>query len=115
MQNYRDIDTQKAVLEAAELELKNSVRALKTSVLSAQNDIALQVKSRQLLEFQVNAQKDATDNLLTEYSVGNAAFLQLDSSQTKLLDASNSQITALNDLDLALAGYKGLLGDSFWD
>ncbi len=115
VQNYRELDTQKAVLEAAELELKNSVRALKTSVLSAQNDIALQVKSRQLLEFQVNAQKDATDNLLTEYSVGNAAFLQLDSSQTKLLDASNSQITALNDLDLALAGYKVLLGESFWE
>ena len=114
-QNYRDIQTQKAVLSSAELDLKDSIRALKTGVLSAQKDIELQVKSRQLLEFQVNAQKDATDNLITEYSLGGTSFLQLDSSQTKLLDASNSQIAAINDMDLALADYKVLLGENIWE
>ena len=83
-------------------------------MLTAQKDIELQVKSRQLLEFQVKAQKDATDNLLEEYSLGGASFLQLDSSQTKMLDASNNQIIALNDLDLALANYRTLLGEEIW-
>lgn len=114
-QNYRDIETQKTVLRSAELELQDSIRTLKTSVLSAQKDIELQVKSRQLLEFQVKAQKDATDNLITEYSLGGTSFLQLDSSQTKLLDASNSQIAAVNDLDLALADYRVLLGENTWE
>jgi len=115
VQNYLNVREQKASLSAAELDLKNSVRDLKTQVLTAQKDIELQVKSRQLLDFQVQAQKDATDNLLTEYSLGGASFLQLDSSQTKLLDASNSQITAINDLDLALANYRVLLGEKIWE
>lgn len=114
-QNYLDASGRKASLRSSELELENSVRALKTEVLTAQKDIELQVKSRQLLEFQVKAQKDATDNLLEEYSLGGASFLQLDSSQTKLLDASNSQITAVNDLDLALANYRSLLGEAIWE
>ncbi len=114
-QNYLGVKGQEAGLQSSELELRNSVRSLKTEVLTAQKDIELQVKSRQLLEFQVKAQKDATDNLLTEYSLGGASFLQLDSSQTKLLDASNSQITAIDDLDLALANYRVLLGEKIWE
>ncbi len=114
-QNYIQTDTLAAALKAAELLVKNSERALKTSVLSAQQDIELQVKSNHLLEFQVKAQKETTDNLVSEYSLGGASFLQLDSSQTKLLDASNSQITATNDLDLALASYKVLLGENIWE
>ncbi|OGR38093.1 MAG: hypothetical protein A2X29_00090 [Elusimicrobia bacterium GWA2_64_40] len=114
-QNYLDIRTQEYALKSAELELEDSERTLKTGVLSAQADIALQVKSRQLLEFQVKALKDTTDNLLSEYSLGGASSLQLDSSQTKYLDSSNSQITALNDLDLALANYKVLLGEKIWE
>ena len=47
--------------------------------------------------------------------MGGTSFLQLDSSQTKLLDASNSQITAINDLDLALANYRVLLGEKIWE
>jgi len=111
-QNYLDVDSFAAALKAAQLDLEDSVRALKTSVLLAQKDIELQVKSRQLLDFQVKAQTDTMDNLLTEYSLGGASFLQLDSSQTKLLDASNSQINAVNDLDLALANYRVLLGEN---
>jgi len=84
-------------------------------VLSAQADIALQVKTRQLLEFQVKALRATTDNLLSEYSLGGASSLQLDSSQTKYLDSSNNQITALNDLDLALANYKVLMGEKIWE
>ena len=114
-QNYLDVSGRRAALKSSELELENSVRALKTEVLTAQKDIELQVKSRQLLEFQVKAQKDATANLLEEYSLGGASFLQLDSSQTKLLDASNGQITAFNDLDLALANYRALLGEEIWE
>jgi len=114
-QNYLDVRTQEYALKAAELDLEDSERALKTGVLSAQTDIALQVKSRQLLEFQVKALNATTDNLLSEYSLGGASSLQLDSSQTKYLDASNSQITALNDLDLALANYKVLLGEKIWE
>lgn len=114
-QNYLEVKSLEAALSSAELELQNSVRALKTSVLSAQKDIELQVKSRQLLEFQVKAQSETIDNLLSEYSMGGASFLQLDSSQTKLLDSSNGQITAANDLDLALANYKVLLGEKIWE
>jgi len=114
-QNYLEVDTLASALQSAGLELQNSVRALKTSVLSAQKDIELQVKSRQLLDFQVKAQKDTIDNLLSEYSMGGASFLQLDSSQTKLLDSSNGQITAVNDLDLALANYRVLLGEKIWE
>ena len=73
------------------------------------------MKSRQLLEFQVKAQKETTENLLSEYSLGGADFLQLDSAQTKLLDASNSQIASVNDLDLALANYRVLLGEKIWE
>ena len=39
----------------------------------------------------------------------------MDSSQTKLLDSSNGQITAANDLDLALANYRVLLGERIWE
>ena len=114
-QNLLQVSSLDAALKSSELEIENSVRALKTSVLSAQKDIELQVKSRQLLDFQVKAQKETTDNLLTEYSLGGASFLQLDSSQTKLLDSCNSQIAAVNDLDLALAAYKVLLGEQIWE
>jgi outer membrane protein TolC len=114
-QNLLDAGGQKAALKAAELELEDAVRALKTEVLTKQKDIELQVKLKQLLEFQVKALKDTTDNLLSEYSQGGASSLQLDSSQTKYLDASNSQISAVNDLDLALAGYRALLGEPIWE
>lgn len=115
LQNYLDIDAAGAALRSAELDLESAERALKTAVLSAQKDIELQVKSRQLLEFQVKAQKDTTDNLLSEYSLGGADFTQLDSAQTKMLDAANSQIAAVNDLDLALANYRVLLGERVWE
>jgi outer membrane protein TolC len=115
LQNYLDLASAGASIAGAELELQNSERALKTSVLLAQKDIELQVKSRELLEFQVKAQRDATENLLSEYSLGGASFLQLDSSQTKLLDASNGQIGALNALDLAVANYRTLLGEKIWE
>lgn len=114
-QNLLDAGGQKASLKAAELELEDAARALKTEVLTRQRDIELQVKLKQLLEFQVKALKDTTDNLLSEYSQGGASALQLDSSQTKYLDASNSQISAVNDLDLALAGYRALLGETIWE
>jgi len=114
-QNLLDAGGQKASLKAAELELEDAVRALKTEVLTRQKDIELQVKSKQLLEFQVKALKATTDNLLSEYSQGGASSLQLDSSQTKYLDASNSQIAAVNDLDLALAAYRALLGEPIWE
>jgi len=115
VQNYLGVKTQKAVLTAAELQLQDSMRSLKTSVLSSQKDIELQVKSQKLLEFQVKAQKDAMDNLQTEYAQGGAEFLQLDSAQTKLLDSSNNQINAVNDLDIALANYLTLLGEKIWE
>lgn len=115
LQNYLEIDAAGAALKSAELELENSERALKTSVLSAQKDIELQVKSRQLLEFQVKAQKETTENLMSEYSQGGADSLQLDLAQTKLLDSSNNQIAAVNDLDLALANYRILLGEKVWE
>ncbi|HNW45577.1 MAG TPA: TolC family protein [Elusimicrobiales bacterium] len=114
-QNYLEAGVLDAALRSSELEIENSMRALKTSVLTAQKDIELQVKARQLLEFQVKANQDTIDNLLTEYSLGGASFLQLDSSQTKLLDASNSQISAVNDLDLALTNYRVLLGEKIWE
>lgn len=114
-QNYFAAASLEAALSSSELELENSARALKTSVLAAQKEIELQVKSRQLLEFQVKAQKETIDNLLMEYSLGGASFLHLDSSQTKLLDSSNGQITADNDLDLALANYRVLLGERIWE
>jgi len=114
-QNYLEVESLRADLTSAELEIENSARALKTSVLSAQKDIELQVKSRQMLEFQVKALSETTDNLLEEYSLGGASFLQMDSSQTKLLDSSNSQITSTNDLDLALANYKVLMGMKIWE
>ena len=114
-QNYLDIRTQEFALKAAELELEDSVRTLKTNVLSAQKDIELYVKSRKLLDFQVKAQKDAADNFMSEYSLGGASFVQLDSAQTKLLDSSNGQINSVNDLDLALANYKVLMGEQIWE
>lgn len=115
LQNYLDIDAAGAALRSAELDLENSERALRTSVLSAQKDIELQVKSRQLLEVKVKAQNETTGNLMSEYSQGGADSLQLDSAQTKLLDASNAQIAALNDLDLAVANYRVLLGEQIWE
>ncbi|MDD2804699.1 MAG: TolC family protein [Elusimicrobiales bacterium] len=115
LQNYLDISAAGAALRSAELELENSERALKTSVLSAQKDIEYQVKSQQMIEFQVKAQKETTENLMSEYSLGGADFLQLDIAQNKMLDASNSQIAAVNDLDLALANYRVLLGERVWE
>ncbi len=104
-----------SVLRSAELALEDSERTLKTSVLSSQSDIALQVKSRQLLDFQVKAQKETLDNVQSEYALGGVDFLQLDSSQTKLLDASNSLVSAIDDLQLALANYRALLGEKIWE
>ena len=114
-QNYLGVKKQKMVLQSAELDLQVFVRSLKTSVLSAQKDIELQTKSQKLLEFQVKAQKDAMENIQTEYAQGGASFIQLDTAQTKLLDSSNSQINAINDLDLALANYMTLLGEKIWE
>lgn len=114
-QNYMDVRSAQYALSSAELDLEDSVRALKTTVLSAQKDIELYVKSRKLLDFQVKAQQDAAGNFISEYSQGGASFVQLDSAQTKLLDASNSRISAINDLDLALANYKALLGEKIWE
>ncbi len=115
LQNYLKTKTAASKLGTAELNLQNSVRAMKTDVLTSQKDIELQVKSRQLLEFQVKAQRDTTDNLLSEYSLGGASFLQLDSSQTKMLDAGNNLVGAINDLDLALFSYRALLGERIWE
>ncbi|MDA8132654.1 MAG: TolC family protein [Elusimicrobia bacterium] len=114
-QNYLRTRTAASQLTSSELNLENSVRAMKTAVLTSQKDIELQVKSRQLLEFQVKAQRDTTDNLLNEYSLGGASFLQLDSSQAKMLDAGNSLVGAVNDLDLALFNYRALLGERIWE
>jgi len=114
-QNYLEAEALGAALKSARLEIENSERALKTSVLSAQQDIELQVKSIKLLEFQVKAQTESTDNLLSEYSLGGAGFIQLDTAQTKLLDAGNSQISAVSDLDIALANYRVLLGEQIWE
>ncbi|HCC46919.1 MAG TPA: hypothetical protein DEQ38_02190 [Elusimicrobia bacterium] len=115
LQNYLEIDAAGAALKSAELELENSERALKTRVLSAQKDIELQVKSRRLLEFQVKAQRETTENLMSEYSQGGADSVQLDLAQSKLLDSSNNQIAALNDLDLELANYRILMGEKIWE
>ncbi len=114
-QKHYDLLGQKASIRSAELDLEDARRTLKTDVLTAQKNIELLVKSRQLLDFQVKAQKDTMDNLMGEFSLGGASSLQLDNSQTKLLDASNSQISAVNDLDLALAGYRVLLGERIWE
>ncbi len=114
-QNYLGVKRQKMVLQAAELDLQVFVRSLKTMVLSAQKDIELQIKSQKLLEFTVKAQKEAMENIQTEYAQGGASFLQLDTAQTKLLDSSNSQINAINDLDLALANYMTLMGEKVWE
>ncbi len=114
-QNYLDIKRQKMVLQSAELDLQAFVRSLKTSVLSAQKDIELQIKSQKLLEFTVKAQKEAMENIQTEYAQGGTSFLQLDTAQTKLLDSSNRQINAINDLDLALANYMTLRGEKVWE
>jgi len=114
-QNYLDVKAQSNILKSAELGLVDALRSLKTSVLTAQEDIALQVKSLKLLEFQIKAQKGTTDMLLEEYSQGNARFLELDTAQTKLLDSSGNQITAVNDMDIALANYRTLLGEKIWE
>jgi outer membrane protein TolC len=114
-QNYLDVKSQKLVLTSSELDLRAGIRSLKTSVLSAQKDIELQMKSRKLLEFSVKAQKEAMGNLQSEYAQGGAGFLELDTAQTKLLDSSNSQINAANDLDIALANYMALMGDKIWE
>lgn len=114
-QNYLNIKNRKMGLRSAELDLQASVRSLKTRVLSAQKDIELQIKSQRLLEFRVKAQKDAMQNLQEEYAQGGANFLQLDNAQSKLLESSNSQINAVNDLDIALANYRILLGENIWE
>jgi outer membrane protein TolC len=73
------------------------------------------VKSRGLLEFQIKTQRESTDNLLSEYSLGGASMLQLDTAQTKLLDSTNGLIAAVNALDIALAEYRALLGERIWE
>ncbi|HOW90451.1 MAG TPA: TolC family protein, partial [Elusimicrobiales bacterium] len=114
-QNYLKARNQEKTLRSAELELQTAERALKTRVLSAQKDIELQVKAQKLLAFRVQAQKNAMENLQEEYAQGGASFLQLDTAQSKLLDSSNSQINAVNDLDISLANYKVLLGENVWE
>ena len=73
------------------------------------------MKSRKLLEFQIKTQRESTDNLLSEYSLGGASMLQLDTAQTKLLDSTNGLIAAVNALDIALAEYRALLGERIWE
>lgn len=114
-QKYLDIKNRSAALESAETDLQDSERALKTELLSAQKEIELQVKSRNLLEFQVKTQQESTGNLISEYSLGGASMLQLDTAQTKLLDSANGRIAAVNALDLALANYRALLGEKIWE
>lgn len=114
-QNALEIRRTRDSLSSAEADLRDAERALRTQVLTAQKEIELQVKSRNLLEFQVKTQRESTDNLLSEYSMGGANMLQLDTAQTKLLDSTNSRIAAINALDIALAGYKVLLGEKIWE
>jgi len=115
VQNYLDVSAKKSALRSSELEMQNSVRSLRVSVLSAQKDIELQVKSQKLLEFQIKAQKEAVDNLLLDYSQGGANSQQLDVVYTKLLDARNNLINAVNDLDVSLVNYRVLLGEKIWE
>lgn len=112
IQNALRVAGAREALDAAELAQKNAARALKTTVLNAREDIALQAKSLSLLEFQVKAQREAVEELSAEYSQGGAQFLQLDTAQTKLLDSSNRLIDAANALDVAIANYRALLGDA---
>jgi outer membrane protein TolC len=114
-QNALEISRTRDSLSSAEADLRDAERALRTEVLTAQKEIELQVRSRDLLEFQVKTQKESTDNLLSEYSLGGANMLQLDTAQTKLLDSTNGRIAAINALDIALAGYRALLGERIWE
>lgn len=114
-QNYLGLKSAGSVLKSAELSLADSERSLKTEVLVKQKDIELQVRIRKLRDFQVAAQKAAAGNYRYEYSQGGATSLQVDNAQTKLLSASNGQITAINALDVALAEYRALLGEKIWE
>lgn len=114
-QNYLDYKTAESADEAAEQDLRSAERSLKAAVLSSRKDIELNSRSLKLLEFQLKAQQSAAGAMASEYSLGGVGFLQLDSAQTKLLDASNAQIAAFNDLDLALANYRALLGERIWE
>ncbi len=114
-QNALEIRRSRDSLSSAEADLRDAERALRTEVLTAQKEIELQVKSRNLLEFQVKTQQESTGNLLSEYSLGGANMLQLDTAQTKLLDSTNGRIAAINALDIALAGYRALLGERIWE
>ena len=114
-QNAFNIAGQRAAAEAGELTLRDAERAFKTAFLNAREDIELQTKSLKLLEFQVKAQQEATDNLLVEYSQGGAQFLQLDTAQSKLRESSNALTDATNALELSRAGYAVLLGEAFWE
>jgi len=114
-QNALEIRRTRDSLSSAEADLRDAERALRTEVLTAQKEIELQVKSRKLLEFQIKTQRESTDNLLSEYSLGGASMLQLDTAQTKLLDSTNGLIAAVNALDIALAEYRALLGERIWE
>lgn len=114
-QNALEIRRTRDSLSSAEAELRDAERALRTEVLTAQKEIELQVRSRNLLEFQVGTQRESTDNLIADYSLGGANMLQLDTAQTKLLDSTNRRIAAINALDIALAGYRALLGERIWE
>jgi adhesin transport system outer membrane protein len=114
-QNAFNSAARRAAARSGTLGLAETERAFKASFLLARADIELQAESLRLLEFQVKAQKEATEELLKEYALGGAQFLQLDTAQTKLLDSSNQLIDALNALELARAGYRALLGEAFWE
>ena len=114
-QNAFNIAGQRAAAEAAAQTLRDAERAFKTLFLNAREDIELQTKTLALLEFQVKAQQEATDNLLIEYSQGGAQFLQLDTAQSKLRESSNRLTDATNALELSRAGYRILLGEAFWE
>jgi outer membrane protein TolC len=114
-QNAFNIAAQRAAARAGALGLAEAERAFKAGFLLARADIELQAETLRLLEFQVKAQQEATDELLKEYAQGGADFLQLDTAQSKLLDSSNQLIDALNALELARASYRALKGEAFWE
>lgn len=114
-QSAFNVAAQRAAARSGALGLAEAERAFKAGFLLARADIELQAETLRLLEFQVKAQQEATDELLKEYALGGAQFLQLDTAQTKLLDSSNQLIDALNALELARAGYRAMLGEAFWE
>ncbi len=114
-QNAFNIAGQRAAAEAGEMTLRDAERAFNSLFLNARGHRAAGLTSLKLLEFQVKAQQEATDNLLVEYSQGGAQFLQLDTAQSKLLESSNRLTDATNALELSRASYRILLGEAFWE